>query len=261
MVLCTRRSTHCGVEFLLSHDLSQVGSRSLWSRSWQTLCRRSWTECGLCHGSACSIASWSRSWMCQCHRSWRKSWSLLLVRSSATLVQASGDSLTRDSHRSIDTMRAHLRSCIVPEKQLMALVDACRTRSWLFMFHLRLIEDNDVEVLVAPSFRCDARVFLPLCRHVEPTRRFVVLRRRSSTALSRHTDSAKNCMACFRVCWIEMCSRKSSRVLAGPVPLVARRPPAIVVPVVVRLHQHGRISLAEWERAHRKHLAVYGLPC
>ena len=30
--------------------------------------------------------------MCQCHRSWRKSWSLLLVRSSATLVQASGDS-------------------------------------------------------------------------------------------------------------------------------------------------------------------------
>ena len=32
--------------------------------------------------------------MCQCHRSWRKSWSLLLVRSSATLVQASGDSTT-----------------------------------------------------------------------------------------------------------------------------------------------------------------------
>ena len=29
--------------------------------------------------------------MCQCHRSGRKSWSLLLVRSSATLVQASGD--------------------------------------------------------------------------------------------------------------------------------------------------------------------------
>ena len=63
MVLCTRRSTHCGLEFLLSQDLSQVGSRSLWSRSWQTLCRRSG----------------------------RKSWSLLLVRSSATLVQASGD--------------------------------------------------------------------------------------------------------------------------------------------------------------------------
>ena len=32
------------------------------------------------------------AWMCQCHRSGRKSWSLLLVRSSATLVQASGDS-------------------------------------------------------------------------------------------------------------------------------------------------------------------------
>ena len=76
--------------------------------------------------------------------------------------------LTRAHHRSIDTMRAHLRSCIVPEKQFMALVDACRTRSWLFMFHLRLIEG------LAPCFRCDARVFLP---------RFVALRRRSSTAL------------------------------------------------------------------------------
>ena len=92
MVLCTRRSTHCGVEFLLSQDLSQVGSRSLWSRSWQTLCRRSWTVCSMCRGSACSIASWSRSWMCQCCGAWKKSWSLLLVRSSATLVQASGDS-------------------------------------------------------------------------------------------------------------------------------------------------------------------------
>ena len=30
--------------------------------------------------------------MCQCRRSWRKSWRLLLVRSSATLGQASGDS-------------------------------------------------------------------------------------------------------------------------------------------------------------------------
>ena len=73
---------------------------------------------------------------------------------------------------------------------------------WLFMFHLHLIEECDVEVLVAPSFRCDARVFPPLRRHAEPMRRFVVLRRRSSSALSRHTDSAKNCMAC---CWIEMC--------------------------------------------------------
>ena len=65
---------------------------------------------------------------------------------------------------------------------------------WLFMFHLRLIEECDVEVLVAPSFRCDARVFPPLHRHAEPTRRFVVMRRRSSSALSRH--SAKNCVAC-----------------------------------------------------------------
>ena len=91
MVLCARSSTRCGVVFSLSHGLSQVGSRSLWSRSWQSLCRRSWTVC-MCHGSACSVASWSRSWMCQCHRSGRESWSLLLVRSSATLVQASGDS-------------------------------------------------------------------------------------------------------------------------------------------------------------------------
>ena len=128
---------------------------------------------------------------------------------------------------------AHLRSCIVPENQFMALVDACRTRSWLFMFHLRLIEECDVEVLVAPSFRCDARVFLLLCRHAEPMRRFVVLRRRSSTALSRHTDSAKNCMACFRGCWIEMCCRKSSRVLAGPALLVAWHSPVMEVPVVV----------------------------
>ena len=115
----------------------------------------------------------------------------------------------------------------------MALVDACRTRSWLFMFHLRLIEECDVEVLVAPSFRCDARVFPPLRKHAEPMRRFVVLRRRSSSALSRPTDSAKNCMACFRGCWIEMCYKKSSRVLAGSVPLVAWHPPAMVVPVVV----------------------------
>ena len=43
MVLCARRSTRCGVVFLLSRGLSQVGSRSLWSRSWQTLCCRSWT--------------------------------------------------------------------------------------------------------------------------------------------------------------------------------------------------------------------------
>ena len=87
-------------------------------------------------------------------------------------------------------------------------------------------------------------------------------------------------MACFRGC-----CKKSSRVLAGPVALVAWRPPPMVVPVVVTtveivpvkltptillrrrihrvpnlrvmprcaasvdggLHQHGRISLAEWE--------------
>ena len=36
--------------------------------------------------------------MCQCHRSWRKSWSLLLVRSCTTLVQASGDSTGGRAH-------------------------------------------------------------------------------------------------------------------------------------------------------------------
>ena len=65
----------------------------------------------------------------------------------------------------------------------MALVDACRTRSWLFMFHLRLIEECDVEVLVAPSFRCDARVFPPLRRLEELMRHFAVLRRKSSSSI------------------------------------------------------------------------------
>ena len=36
--------------------------------------------------------------MCQYHRSWRKSWRLWLVRSSATLVQASGDSTGGRAH-------------------------------------------------------------------------------------------------------------------------------------------------------------------
>ena len=133
------------------------------------------------------------------------------------------------------------------------------------MFHLRLIEECDVEVLVAPSFRCDARLFPPLRRHAEPMRRFVVLRRRSSSALSRHMDSAKNCMACSRGCWIEMCCKKSSRVLAGPVPLVAWRPPAIVVVTTVEivpmkrtpsiLHQTADPSCAESAR----HATLRGL--
>ena len=53
LVLFARRGTRCGVAFLLSRDLSQVGSRSLWSRSWQKLCRRSWSVCSMCHRSAC----------------------------------------------------------------------------------------------------------------------------------------------------------------------------------------------------------------
>ena len=36
--------------------------------------------------------------MCQCSGSRRKSWSLLLARSSATLVQASGDSTGGRAH-------------------------------------------------------------------------------------------------------------------------------------------------------------------
>ena len=62
-------------------------------------------------------------------------------------------------------MQAHFRC--------LALVYACRARSWLFMFHLRLIEECDVEVLVAPSFRCDARVFstsAQACRTLETLR-------------------------------------------------------------------------------------------
>ena len=36
--------------------------------------------------------------MCQCFGSWKKSWRLLLVRSSATLVQATGDSTGGRAH-------------------------------------------------------------------------------------------------------------------------------------------------------------------
>ena len=36
--------------------------------------------------------------MCQCCGSWRKSWSLLLVKASATVVQASGDSTRGRAH-------------------------------------------------------------------------------------------------------------------------------------------------------------------
>ena len=40
----------------------------------------------------------SRSWMCQCCGSLKKSWRLLLVRSSATLVQATGDGIGGRAH-------------------------------------------------------------------------------------------------------------------------------------------------------------------
>ena len=43
--------------------------------------------------------------MCQCSGSRRKSWSLLLARSSATLVQASGDSTGGRAHRRQATAR------------------------------------------------------------------------------------------------------------------------------------------------------------
>ena len=55
------------------------------------------------------------------------------------------------------------------------------------------------------------------CRTQCAKRRFMVLRRRSSTVSFRHTDSAKNCMACclmlcFRGCWIAMSAGCSSAV-------------------------------------------------
>ena len=96
---------------------------------------------------------------------------------------------------------------------VVVMEDEVRFFWWLFLFRLCLIEEGAIEVLVAPSFRCDARVFPPLRRHAEPMRRFVVLRRRSSSALSRHTDSAKNCMAC---CWIEMRCKVLYHSLHGP---------------------------------------------
>ena len=105
--------------------------------------------------------------------------------------------------------------------------DEVRFLRRLLLFHLRLIEECAIEVLasgsrrkpwclfecpreVAPGFRCDARVFCTsarACRTQCTMRRFMVLRRRSSTASFRHTDSAKNCMArclmlCVRGCWI-----------------------------------------------------------
>ena len=115
----------------------------------------------------------------------------------------------------------------------------------LFMFHLRLIEECDVEVLVAPSFRCDARVFPPLRRHAEPMRRFVVMRRRSSSALSRHTDSAKNCMAC---CWIEMCCKVLYHSFRGAFHDELGQDGAC--------HGHGRRDRAD--EAHPVHLASNG---
>ena len=149
---------------------------------------------------------------------------------TATKVVVAGDRPepgASSHHRIIGTMQAHLRSRTVPEdnwcsgfrwclpyaqrrytkrsacstwevavEHVVAMEDEVRFFSWLFLFHLRLIEECDVEVLVAPSFRCDDRAFPPLRRHAEPMRRFVVLRRKSSTTSSRHTDSAKNCMAC-----------------------------------------------------------------
>ena len=53
--------------------------------------------------------------------------------------------------------------------------------------------------------------------HTAPRDRFMVPRRRSSAASSRHTDSTKNCMACslmlcFRGCLIEMSAGCSAAV-------------------------------------------------
>ena len=83
MVLCTRRGARCGVVFLLSHDLSEVGSRSLWSRSWQTLCA---ADLGRC--AACATGARAES----CREAGRGCASVTDPGGSATLVQASGDS-------------------------------------------------------------------------------------------------------------------------------------------------------------------------
>ena len=69
-----RKLQVCHVIHRLSFDSHGAGARS--SQSFQA-------------SSGCR--SGSRSWMCQCYGSWKKSWRLLLVRSSATLVQVTGD--------------------------------------------------------------------------------------------------------------------------------------------------------------------------
>ena len=113
---------------------------------------------------------------------------------------------------------------------------------WLLLFHLRLIGECDVEVLVAPSFRCDARVFPPLHRHAESTRRFVVMRRRSSSALSRH--SAKNCLACC----LMLCCKVSYHSFRGAFHDELGQDGAC--------HGHGRRDRAD--EAHPVHLASNG---
>ena len=128
---------------------------------------------------------------------------------------------------------------------VVVVEDEVRFFWWFVLFHLRLIEEGAIEVLVAPSFRCDARVFPPLHRHAEPMRRFVVMRRRSSSALSRHTDSAKNCMAC---CWIEMCCKVLYHSFRGAFHDELGQDGAC--------HGHGRRDRAD--EAHPVHLASNG---
>ena len=124
---------------------------------------------------------------------------------------------------------------------------------WLLLYHLRLIEECDVEVLVAPSFRCDARAFPPLCRHAEPMRRSAASHGASSNVLVhvhdagwvhvvlRHivhqAQSAKNCMACC----LMLCCKVLYHSFRGAFHDELGQDGAC--------HGHGR----------RKHLAVHGL--
>ena len=108
MVLCTRRSTRCGVVFLLSHDLSQVGRRLLWSRSWQTL----WPDPGRCAASATG------------------------ARAESCLEANGGCASATDlgGNRGASCWWGRLqRSC---RRQATARVDVLRlSRSWMFWYH------------------------------------------------------------------------------------------------------------------------------
>ena len=79
--------------------------------------------------------SGSRSWMCQCCGSWKKSWRLLLVRSSATQVQATGDSTggRAQSEQIVDVPVPQIREQIVEVIKVILQEQCQRMRFFSFL--------------------------------------------------------------------------------------------------------------------------------